>query len=191
MQAATPMQGVPTEIRRGFFTETDFGTFFTLGGAGKSPSDAQAYFHLGVGYDLYAEADHLVAVSAGVGVGASAGSCFGDSYDSGAATPCTLAAGGTLSNNWSATMVEASALYGYQIAPRLMLTGRVLGGMAFVEKTAFADNEGSVPLLGLGIGGEWATHFDHFSLGLDIAGRMFVGTEAKGLSIAPRVKYTF
>ena len=50
-KAATPMQGVPTQIRRGFFTETDFGAFFTLGGSAKSPSDAQVYFHLGGGYD--------------------------------------------------------------------------------------------------------------------------------------------
>ena len=30
--AATPPEGVALEVRRGFFTETDIGGFFTLGG---------------------------------------------------------------------------------------------------------------------------------------------------------------
>lgn len=186
-QAATPMQGVPTQIRRGFFTETDFGAFFTLGGEGKSPSDAQAYFHLGIGYDLYAQGDHFVAVSAGVGMGTSAGSCFGFSDGE----TCAATDGTILSNNWSATMVEGSLLYGYQVVPRLMLTGRILGGTSWIQPQAFDGKEGTVPLVGAGIGAEWATQFDHFSLGLDIAGRMFLGTDAMGVSIAPRVKYTF
>lgn len=191
------MQGVPTPIRRGFFTETDFGAFFTLGGQGKSPSDAQMYFHLGAGYDLYAEGDHFVAVAAGVGMGTSAGSCYGDIYDQTSQTPCrdsgvdpSTNEPWQLSNNWTATMLEASALYGYQVLPRLMLTGRLLGGVSFIEPRAFTV-ESPVPTIGAGVGAEWATQFDHFSLGLDIAGRMFLGTEAIGLSIAPRVKYTF
>jgi len=196
-QAATPMQGVPTKIRRGFFTETDFGAFFTLGGEGKSPSDAQAYFHLGAGYDLYAQGDHFVAVSAGVGMGTSAGSCYGAAVEGGCIDPAFTpdpanpSATGDLSSNWSATMVEGSVLYGYQVIPRLMLTGRILGGVTWVQPQAFAGKENPIPLVGAGVGAEWATQFDHFSLGLDIAGRMFVGTDAIGLSIAPRVKYTF
>lgn len=190
-QAATPMQGVPTQIRRGFFTETDFGGFFTLGGEGKSPSDAQVYFHLGAGYDLYAKGNHIFSLAAGVGMGTSAGSCFGAPGDG--AQPClNSVTGDPLSNNWSATMLEASALYGYQVMPRLMLTGRVLGGMSWISPdNAFEDGENMIPTVGAGIGAEWATAFDHFSLGLDLAGRMFVGTDAIGLSVAPRVKYTF
>ncbi len=197
-QAATPMQGVPTQIRRGFFTETDLGAFFTMGGNGKSPSDAQVYFHLGAGYDLYAQGDHLFSLGAGYAIGTSAGSCFGDIYNEAAAVPCQdstidpeTGAATVLSNNWSAHLIEASALYGYQVAPRLMLTGRLLGGVGFLEPVAFAGKDGPVPLVGAGLGAEWATQFDHFSLGLDIAGRMFLGTEAMGLSVAPRVKYTF
>jgi hypothetical protein len=196
-QAATPMQGVPTKIRRGFFTETDFGAFFTLGGKGKSPSDAQAYFHLGAGYDLYAQGDHFVAIAAGVGMGTSAGACFGDAFD-GTSKGCIgndiddlTGQPVVLSSNWSATLLEGSALYGYQVIPRLMLTGRVLGGVSWVQPQAFSGLENPIPLVGVGVGAEWATQFDHFSLGLDIAGRMFLGTEAVGVSIAPRVKYTF
>lgn len=197
-KAATPMQGVPTQIRRGFFTETDFGAFFTLGGSAKSPSDAQVYFHLGGGYDLYATGNHIFSLAAGVGMGTSAGSCFGVAGDSAqpcvdptAVDPIDPAKPLSLSNNWSATMVEASALYGYQVVPRLMLTARVLGGVSWIQPQAFEGVENPVPLIGGGIGAEWATQFDHFSLGLDIAGRMFLGTEAIGVSVAPRVKYTF
>ena len=30
--AATPAEGVPLQVRRGFFTETDIGGIFTVGG---------------------------------------------------------------------------------------------------------------------------------------------------------------
>lgn len=197
--AATPMQGVPTQIRRGFFTETDFGAFFTLGGNGKSPSNMQAYFHLGAGYDLYAQGDHLLTVAAGLAMGTSAGSCYGNTPEPNPnggifCRDTALDADGEpydLSSNWSATMVEGSVLYGYQVMPRLMLTGRLIGGLGFIQPKAFPKDSDTLPMVGLGVGAEWATQFDHFSLGLDIAGRSFLGTSAIAVSIAPRVKYTF
>lgn len=197
-QAATPMSGVPTPIRRGFFTELDMGAFFTTGGQGKSPSDAQVYTALGLGYDVYSTGKHFVSAGLTFSWGTSAGSCYGTSYDPESETPClgsqidpVTNKTEVLSANWSATTFEASALYGYQIIPRLMLTGRLLGGMALIEPKAFEDTEDMVPLMGLGLGAEYATQFDHFSLGLDIAGKMFLGTDAMGVAIAPRVKYTF
>lgn len=193
-QAATPMAGVPTPIRRGFFTELDMGAFFTTGGEGKSPSDAQVYTALGLGYDIYSSGNHFVALGLIFSWGTSAGSCYGTNTG----TECL----GTdidpmtdklevLSSNWSATTFEGSALYGYQVIPRLMLTGRLLGGMALIEPKAFSGTDDMVPLLGAGIGVEYATQFDHFSVGLDVAGKMFLGTDAMGIAIAPRVKYTF
>src|SRR5690606_25774073 len=76
--AATPSLGVPTPIRRGFFTETDLGIFFTTGGQGANPSNAQAYLNLGVGYDLLSSSRHLLAVGLSFSMGASAGACFGE-----------------------------------------------------------------------------------------------------------------
>lgn len=191
------MSGVPTPIRRGFFTELDMGAFFTVGGQGKSPSDAQVYTALGLGYDVYAVGDHFVSLGLLFSWGTSAGSCFGN-FDGEAEKPCL---GNeinpidnqptTLSHNWAATTFEGSALYGYQVLPRLMLTGRLLGGMALIEPQAFEGKDGMVPLIGAGVGVEYATQFDHFSLGIDVAGKKFLGTDALGIAIAPRVKYTF
>lgn len=186
-EAATPLSGVPTQIRRGFFTETDLGAFFTLGGSA-GVSNAQVYLSLGVGYDVYATNDHFLAVALGFSQGASAGNCFGEVAGSGCVVPGTNEA---LSDNWTAQTIEGSVLYGYQIVPRLMLTGRVLGGVAMIEPMAFTDTSNPVPLMGGGIGVEYATQFDHFSVGIDAAAKYFIGPNIMGMAIVPRVKYTF
>lgn len=193
-EAATPSLGVQTPIRRGFFTETDLGLFFTTGGEGANPSNAQAYLSLGVGYDVLTSGKHFVALGLGFSLGASAGSCFG-TYEDGL---CVDPAGhdpatqeGVLSDNWSATTVEGAVWYGYEVLPRLMVTAKGLGGVGFIQPMAFADTENPVPLLGGGVGLEYATHFDHFSVGLDMSAKYFLGPNVMGVAIAPRVKYTF
>jgi len=195
-QASTPLAGVPTQIRRGFFTEMDLGTFFTTGGD-PGVSNAQVYVQLGLGYDVLTIDDHFLAVGAGFSLGTSAGSCFGTtqppagtSADS-TATCFNAATGDALSANWTAQTFEGTVLYGYQVVPRLMVTARALGGVGFIEPMAFADTTNPVPLLGGGIGLEYATQFDHFSLGLDAAMKYFLGPNVSGFAIAPRVKYTF
>lgn len=200
-QAATPLTGVPTQIRRGFYTEMDLGTFFTLGGEGKSPSDPQAYVGLGAGYDIFATEKHFVSLGLGFSMGTSAGGCFGTVDATGACVgtgidPETNKAR-LLSDNWSLTTFEGTALYGYFVGDRLMLTGRLLGGLGFVQPDAFEKEDasdvlsGPLPLVGGGLGLEWATQFDHFSLGLDAAVKLIVGPNVPGISVAPRVKYTF
>lgn len=200
-EAATPTLGVPTPVRRGFFTETDLGVFFTTGGQGANPSNAQAYLSLGVGYDLVSSGKNHLAVGLGFSMGASAGACFGALQEDGEggmvcadpAAPSVNVEGGEglLADNWSATTVEATLWYGYEVLPRLMLTARGLGGVGLIEPKAFSETEGAVPLLGGGVGIEYATHFDHFSVGLDLAGKYFLGPNVLGVAIAPRVKYTF
>ncbi|AKU90570.1 adventurous gliding motility protein CglE [Vulgatibacter incomptus] len=185
--AETPLSGVPTKIRRGFFTETNMGAFFTVGGD-SGVSNAQVYLQLGVGYDLLAIDDHFLAVGVAFSQGASSGTCYGNRDG----TACLdSATGEELGDNWSAQTLEASVVYGYQVAPRLLLTARGLGGAAFLEPMAFSDTKNPVPLMGGGIGAEYATQFDHFSLGLDVTGKYFLGPNVLGLAIAPRVKYTF
>jgi len=204
-EAATPTLGVPTPVRRGFFTETDLGIFFTTGGQGANPSNAQAYLQLGVGYDLVSSGQHFLAVGLGVSMGASAGACFGQRDDSDPSEvlcrdpakpynedpekgppPDSL-----LPDNWSATTFEATLMYGYEVVPRLMITARGLGGLALIEPMAFSNTENPVPLIGGGLGLEYATHFEHFFIGLDLAGKYFLGPNVLGVAIAPRVKYTF
>lgn len=196
--ASTPMLGVPTDVRRGFYTETDFGAFFTVGGEGASPSNAQVYLSLGLGYDVYAQGKSFVSVGLGFSLGTSAGACFGTYIDDTNGAKCVdpalgFEAGndGLLSDHWTATTVEAHVLYGYEFAPRLMLTARALGGAGFIEPMAFANTDNPVPLVGGGVGLEYATRFEHFSLGLDLAGKYFLGPNVLGFAVAPRVKYTF
>jgi hypothetical protein len=198
--AATPLAGVPTEIRRGFYTEMDMGTFFTLGGKGKSPSDPQAYVSLGAGYDVFATQQHFISLGLSFSMGTSAGGCYGTMSPDGrclgqGVDPNDPSKPLELSDNWSLTTFEGSALYGYFVGERLMLTARLLGGLGIVEPDAFEDGgelmTGPLPLVGGGLGLEWATQFDHFSLGLDAAAKMLIGPNALGISIAPRVKYTF
>jgi len=193
-QASTPLAGVPTQIRRGFFTEMDLGTFFMTGGD-PGVSNAQVYVSLGLGYDILTVDDHFLAVGVGFSQAASAGSCFGTvEAPAGAndnATCFNATNGEPLSDNWTAQTVEGTVLYGFQVVPRLMLTARALGGVAFIDPMAFADTSNPVPLVGGGIGVEYATQFDHFSLGLDAAVKYFLGPNVPGFAIAPRVKYTF
>lgn len=199
-EAATPSLGVQTPIRRGFFTETDLGLFFTTGGQGANPSNAQAYLSLGVGYDVLTSGKHFVALGLGFSLGASAGACFGEVVPANDGGNLCVAPGqgydettqeGLLSDNWSATTVEGAIWYGYEVLPRLMLTAKGLGGVGFIQPMAFADTENPVPLLGGGVGLEYATHFDHFSVGLDMSAKYFLGPNVMGVAIAPRVKYTF
>jgi hypothetical protein len=192
-QAATPMLGVPVQIRRGFYTETDLGAFFTMGGQGQSPSNAQAYIALGLGYDILGSGGNLLSVGASVGMASSAGACFASQYGNGAggAATCLDAGGQPFSDNWTATTVEGSLLYGRELASRLMGTVRLIGGLAFLQPLAFEGYGDQLPIAGAGVGLEYATQFDHFSLGLDVAGKMFVGPNKLGVAIAPRIKYTF
>lgn len=186
-QASTPLAGVPTQIRRGFFTEMDLGTFFMTGGE-PGVSNAQVYVSLGIGYDVLTIDDHFLAVGLGFSQAASAGSCFG-ATDTGVCTdPAT---GERLSDNWTAQTVEGTVLYGFQVVPRLLITARALGGIASITPKAFSETENPVPLIGGGVGLEYATQFDHFSLGLDAAAKYFLGPNKPGFAIAPRVKYTF
>ncbi len=46
--AGPPPEGVALHVRRGFFTETDIGVFFTVGGNNRY-SNAETYLQLGVG----------------------------------------------------------------------------------------------------------------------------------------------
>ncbi len=198
--AATPLAGIPTEIRRGLYTEMDLGTFFTLGGENKSPSDPQPYVSLGAGYDIFAGQKHFVSLGLAFSMGTSAGGCYGTAMEGkycvgSGFDPIETNEKLKLSDNWSLTTVEGTALYGVFVGERLMLTFRLLGGVGFVQPDAFEENgkvrEGALPLVGGGAGLEWATQFDHFSLGIDGAFKFIVGPNVPGIAIAPRVKYTF
>lgn len=179
--AATPMEGVRIEPRRGFFVETDVGVFFTLGGS-NDYSNAQTFLQLGVGYDV----SKRLELGAHFALGSSADTCFG-----------TVNAGGFCdqSENFTMSFLGLTAAWRFDLAPRLTLSPKVVGGWTLLDPAPANDAEGQPitgrPHVGGGASLEYATSMDHFSVGADILVRLVVGPNIPAFSIFPRVKYTF
>jgi hypothetical protein len=177
---ANPPEGVALAVRRGFFTETDIGTFFTLGGEDQY-SNAQSYLQLGVGYDV----SDKVELAFHVGVGANAANCFGGKVSGRCA----------VSDNFTLTFLDLSVGYLLRVAERLYVTPKLVGGYTLMDPAPMILADGteltSGPNAGLGLGLEYATHMDHFTVGLDTLVRFVPGPDIPTIAIFPRVKYTF
>jgi hypothetical protein len=198
-RAATPAAGVAQEIRRGFFADVNLGGFFTVGGKNAEgstiASNAQPYLQLGVGYDLDQTGVELLrAFSVGVnfGLGASAAACFGNVDRRGG---CVGDDGQDLSSNFTATMFAAQLSYKIFLDERLTLQPRLGGGLALFDPEPVRDAEGRAlkrgAILGLGLGIEYATRMDHFSIGADVDARLIAGPNIFAMAIYPKIKYTF
>jgi hypothetical protein len=181
--AATPPEGVEFKPRRGFFTETDIGVFFTLGGE-NAYSNAQSYLQLGVGYDL----TETLSLGMHFGLGASAANCFaGYLPDS---DVCAL------SDNFTVAFGNVTAAYNVKLAERLYLAPKLSAGYTRLDP-APVDTVGEpgrsihAPNAGVGIGLEYATMMDHFSVGADFMARYVIGPNIPTFALFPRVKYTF
>ncbi len=87
-----------------------------------------------------------------------------------------------------------SAAYLVSLAERFYLTPRVTAGYSkFDPPPAFSNSKGvtSAANVGGGIGVEYATQMDHFSIGLDALARVALGPNITSFAIFPRIKYTF
>ncbi|MDC0707202.1 adventurous gliding motility protein CglE [Stigmatella sp. ncwal1] len=181
--AATPPEGVEFKPRRGFFTETDIGVFFTLGGK-NDYSNAQSYLQLGVGYDL----TERISLGAHFGLGTSAANCFADYQE--ATGLCAL------SDNFTVAFGDLTAAYHVRLADRFTLTPKLAAGYTRLDP-APVEGEGdpgrAINALnaGVGIGIEYATMMDHFSVGADLLARYIIGPNIPTFAVFPRVKYTF
>lgn len=191
--AAEPASGVEVTLRRGFFTETNVGGFFTLGG-NDGYSNLQTYVQLGGGYQLRLNQDRsLVPFGVHVGIGANAQNCFAGRTSGGGA--CALA------DNFTLTFVGGSAGYLHRVIDRLFVGAKLLGGWTFLEPGPVKVAGGApgkvidqAAHVGAAASVEYATLMDHFSVGLDVAVRLFFmgpGNTAGAVSVFPRVQYTF
>jgi hypothetical protein len=178
--AATPSEGVALKVRRGFFTETDIGGFVTLGG-NDGYSNFQTYLQLGIGYDV----TELIELGLHFGLGSNAQNCF-----SGRNTEEVCAQ----SDNFTVTFFDLTAGVLIPISERLYFVPKIAGGYTLLDPAPVV--RGTEPVrsgvnAGLGVGIEYATSMDHFSIGLDLLGRFIIGPNIFTLQVFPRVKYTF
>lgn len=178
--AATPSQGVEQEVRRGFFAETNIGVFFTLGGA-DAYSNAQSYLQLGMGYDL---SDRL-ELGAHFGMGANAFNCFVPREEGRCPT----------SDNFTVTFFNGTLAYLQRVADRLYLTPKVAVGYTLLEPAPVRAATGEAVTRGLnvgaGLGIEYVTAMDHFSVGAELLARYVPVAGLSAITLFPRIKYTF
>ena len=187
--AATPAEGVPLQVRRGFFTETDIGGIFTVGGD-NGYSNFQTYLQLGLGYQITlndgptwtGSSKALIPIGIHVGIGANAQNCWAGLNAAGACTQ---------SDNFTMTFINASVGYLQQLVPRFYAGVKLLGGVTLLDPDPVGDGR----LVRANIGGalsiEYATNMDHFSVGVDVAYRLIIGPNIHALMFYPRVQYTF
>jgi hypothetical protein len=180
--AATPPEGVPLQVRRGFFTETDVGGFFTVGGD-NGYSNLQTYLQLGVGYQLTInDGKGLIPIGFHVGIGANAQNCWAGLN---AAGVCTQ------SDNFTMTMLNLTGGYLHQVVERLYVGGKLIGGVTLLDPDPVGDGGLVRGNFGVAASIEYATNMDHFSVGVDISYRLIIGPNINALGFYPRVQYTF
>ncbi|MBL9039276.1 MAG: adventurous gliding motility protein CglE [Archangium sp.] len=189
--AATPSEGMPLKVRRGFFTETDIGGFLTLGGD-NGYSNLQTYLQLGVGYQLtIGDGKGLVPLGFHVAIGANAANCFAGLV--GNDQRCAE------SDNFTLTFLSLTGGYLHQVVERLYIGGKGIVGWTLLDPPpVYSPPTGTnrTPVSGgLNIGAaaslEYATNMDHFSVGFDVAFRIVIGPNIMSLGFYPRVQYTF
>ncbi len=190
--AATPSEGVPLKVRRGFFTETGIGGFFTVGGDNQY-SNLQSYLQLGAGYQFSfgANEENAVPIGLHVGIGANAANCHAG---------LTKALECSQSDNFTITFITLSGGFMRSIAERFYVGGKLLVGYTLLDPPPQVDAAGNSfnkgINVGLALGVEYATNMDHFAIGVDAGWRMIIpfGVEAnliQSLHFLVRVKYTF
>lgn len=201
--AATPSVGVEQQIRRGFFAETDLGTYFDFRTAAPATaSNAQAYLQLGVGYDL---TDRL-SLAVQFGLGASSGVCLADVANDlscgivDSAGNLVKDASGqkrVLPDNFSNTFFQGELSYRIPFTERLSFTPGVIGGYQKLDPPPLYSNGDPTqplsggPMFGADLSLDYATHLDHFTVGLSFTPRYLIGPNLLSMAIFPRVKYTF
>lgn len=188
---AGPSNGVDETPRRGTFAEASLGAFATVGGS-RALSNAQPYLGLTVGRDLGAAS----SLFASVGSGASSNSCF---------QPAT-AGGCAGTDSFGATFLEVGASTGTWLTRRLLVSGKLMGGMTVLSPGPFTRKDGTsvperaiAPHAGAGLGLEYETRLDHFGVGLDAIVRYSLASPPDGsgkggiasLALLPRIRYVF
>lgn len=192
-------------IRRGFWTQADLGVFFTLGGknydtlqglTSKGISNIQPFVGVTAGYDIAYSDSYQFAIGAKLAAAYSAGAAR--VTDAALARVADDAA--TMASDFGIYELGLLAKFGFFLSPRVALNLAIDGGASFVDpdptKAATEDGAGGAvfaPLFGAGLGVEYYTLLNDFSVGLDLrfAMAMVSGASIPGLSITLPIRYTF
>ena len=209
-------RGPEFNLRRGFFAESDLGVFLTFGGRNtndpllpaRSTSNVQPYLGVTLGYDLSHTDSYSFALGLKLAAGYSAGAgrATEAEIDQHGTNPIT-----TRPNDFAVMEVGAAASLAVMMTDRLALTIKVDGGAGIVDpdptkaacaapctgggKMASEPGAGKAafaPIVGGGLGVEYFTLLNDFSVGLDARFAMvMLGGAIPGLSISIPIKYTF
>jgi hypothetical protein len=193
-------------IRRGFFAETDLGVYFTFGGRNtndfinefpkKTISNVQPYLALTFGYDLV----HSEGFALSGGLRLSAGYSGGAGRVSDADLALGVEAISTRSSDFAVLETGVALAAAIFMSDRLALTVKADGGMAAVDPnptlSAAEDGAGAAvfaPIFGGGLGLEYFTLLNDFSVGLDLRFAMVLisGASIPSASVSVPIKYTF
>jgi hypothetical protein len=185
--------GSPEPIRSGFFTETSMGAFLTVGGL-DSYSSAEAFLGLGLGYDIIPN----LSIGAQFRLAPNVSDCYA-SDSMGAQCPNQsppVSSNQHGPNTFTLIALEAKISYRIPVSERLFIPIRVFGGVTLLTPDPQPGSTigGSLvfdPSFGGSTGIEWATPFNHFTLGAEVSADYVLQLGALALAVYPTVKYTF
>ena len=201
--AAEPQVGVEQKLRRGLYTETDLGAYFDFASVASydgtsvlTSSNAQAYLQLSLGYDI----TDSFSVALQFGLGASSGVCLATVAADGTCNGQVSATGkgaadSALPDNFSNSFYQLALSYRISLIDRVAFVPGIELGYQQLSPPPFLDDNGNGKgggfMVGADLSIEYATHMDHFFVGLDVEPRFLIGPNLTSIAIFPRVKYTF
>ncbi|MFO0726783.1 MAG: adventurous gliding motility protein CglE [Myxococcota bacterium] len=194
----------PFQIRRGLFAETDVGVYFTFGGTNtndapnfpkKSISNIEPYLGVFFGYDIVRGQKLTFAAGLKLAAGYSGGAGRVSATQLTDGTPV-----GELPADFGIMQLGAGISVSYLLSDRIAIVGKADGGMSAVlpnplipASVAGAGGAAFGGIFGVGLGMEYFTLLNDFSVGLDVrfSMAMLSGASIPGLGITVPVKYTF
>jgi hypothetical protein len=192
--------GSPEPIRSGLFFETSMGAFLTVGGL-DSYSSAEAFLGLGVGYDIIPN----LSIGVQFRLAPNVADCYGTT-PTGARNCPTGSGTQPAPSTFTLINLEAKISYRIPVSERLFIPIRAFGGVTLLTPgpqpactvlSGPSSNCSGIagtaidPSVGGAVGIEWATPFNHFTLGAEVSGDYVLQLGALALAVYPTVKYTF
>lgn len=186
-----PSNGVPYQLRTGWFAETQVGVFTAFGGS-KAASNAQPYLALSIGMDLPKVSKHF-SIFLTAALGSNAGSCRQVDADN-LCTQFKLEDGSTAMapENFNIIPIELGARWGFKdIAERLHPYVGVVAGYSLITPQIFQDAPGGSAHAGVLGGIQYGTRLNGLTLGVELMVRYAFSPAIPSFAAYPRIAYVF